>query len=324
MGLPDEHASDPLPSWNEGAPKAAIKAFVRAVTDTANAEYVPPQDRIAVFDQDGTLWVEQPIPTQAFYCLDRVTAAVAKRPELKETEPFKTLLSGRPEDLVGLTMPDLIKVVMATLTGMTTDAFEADVRDWVAAARDRRWDRPYTDLIYQPMLEVLNYLRQNDFRIFIVTGGGLDFVRIFAERVYGIPPEKVVGSMVGTKFGYDEGGAPVLNKEPTLMLLNDHGGKPEGIHMAIGRRPRAAFGNSTGDREMLEWTAAGGGASLKMLLLHDDGGREYAYGPIDGMPAPMMGEFTQELRDQAHQDGWSVVSMRRDWKRVFAFDPASA
>ena len=312
-------SSDPLPSWNDGTAKQAIFDFVRATTGTASPNFVPPADRIAVFDQDGTLWVEHPMYSQVVYCLDRVPAVVAKKPELKSVEPFRTVLSGNREAMSKLTMPDLEKILAATLTGMTVEEFNAEVQKWLETARHPRWKRPYTELVYQPMLEAMRYLRDNGYKTYIVTGGGQDFVRVYAERVYGISPEQVVGSIGGTKLGYDKDGKPFLTKEPRLLLNDDHTGKPEGIHLMIGRRPYAAFGNSIGDRQMLEWTAAGAGARLEMLVLHDDATREYAYGPAAGLPDSKFGTFTQALYDEAKKNGWTVISMKSDWKRVFAF-----
>jgi phosphoglycolate phosphatase-like HAD superfamily hydrolase len=312
-------AGAPLPSWNDGAAKQAIFDFVRATIDRSSPSYVPPDDRIAVFDQDGTLWVEHPMYTQVVFCLERVPAVVAAKPSLKNVEPFKTVLSGNREAMAKLTMRDLEKIATATLTGMTVEEFAAEVRKWLETARHPRWNRPYTDLAYQPMLEVLRYLRDNAYKTFIVTGGGQDFVRVYAQQVYGIPPEQVVGTALGTKFGYEKDGKPFLTKEPKLLLNDDHAGKPEGIHLMIGKRPYAAFGNSTGDREMLEWTAAGAGARLKMLVLHDDATREYAYGPAEGLPDTKVGTFTPALYDEANKNGWTVISMKKDWKRIFAF-----
>ena len=313
-------AGAPLPSWRDGAAKQAIVDFVRATTDRGSPNFVPPEDRIATFDQDGTLWVEHPMYTQVVYCLERVPAVVEKRPELKRVEPFKTVLSGNREAMARMSMRDLEKILAVTLTGMTVDEFDAEAKKWLDTARDPRWKRPYTELTYQPMLEVLQYLRANDYRTYIVTGGGQDFVRVYAERVYGIPPERVVGTASGTKYGYDKDGKPFLTKEPRLLLNDNNAGKPEGIHLMIGRRPYAAFGNSTGDRQMLEYTGAGNGARLKMLLLHDDAAREYAYGPAQGLPDSRVGTFTPALYDEAKKKGWTVISMKNDWKRIFAFD----
>jgi phosphoserine phosphatase len=309
-----------LPSWNDGAAKQAIFDFVRATINRSSPNYVFPEDRIAVFDQDGTLWVEHPMYTQVVYCLERLPAVAAKRPELRNAEPYKTVLSGNREAIAKLSMRDLEKILAATLTGMSVEEFNAEAKTWIETAKHPRWNRPYIELIYQPMLEVFRYLRDNAYKTYIVTGGGQDFVRVYAEKVYGIPPEQVVGTAGGTKYGYGKDGKPFLTKEPNLILNDNNAGKPEGIHMMIGRRPYAAFGNSTGDRQMLEWTGAGAGARLKMLLLHDDAAREYAYGPAQGLPDSKVGTFTQALYDEAKKDGWTVISMKNDWRRIFAFE----
>jgi phosphoglycolate phosphatase-like HAD superfamily hydrolase len=312
--------SDPLAAWNEGPAKQAIIDFVRATTERASPNFVPPDERIAVFDQDGTLWVEQPMYTQVVYCLDRVPAVVAQKPGFKDVEPFKTVLSGNREAIARLTWPDLETILTATLTGMSLDDFHAEAKAWLQTARHPRWNQPYTELAYQPMLQVLRYLRNNSYKTYIVTGSGQDFVRIYAQHVYGIPPEQVIGTANETKYGYDANHKPFLTKEPKLLLNDNNAGKPEGIHFMIGRRPYAAFGNSTGDREMLEYTGAGGGVRLKMLLLHDDANREYAYGPAQGLPETRIGTFTQALYDEAKKNGWTVISMKNDWKRVFGFE----
>jgi phosphoglycolate phosphatase-like HAD superfamily hydrolase len=309
-----------LSSWNDGPPKQAIFDFVRATIDRSSPSYVFPEERIATFDQDGTLWVEHPMYTQVVYCLERVPVVVAKKPELKNVEPFKTVLSGNREAIAKLSLRDLEKILIATLTGMSVDEFNIEVRKWLETARHPRWNRPYTELAYQPMLEVLRYLRDNAYKTYIVTGGGQDFVRVYAEKVYGIPPEQVVGTAGGTKYGYAKDGKPFLTKDPKLLLNDNNAGKPEGIHLMIGRRPYAAFGNSTGDRQMLEYTGAGAGARLKMLALHDDAAREYAYGPAQGLPDSKVGTFTKALYDEAKKDGWTVISMKNDWKRIFAFE----
>jgi phosphoglycolate phosphatase-like HAD superfamily hydrolase len=309
-----------LPSWNEGPAKQAILDFVRATTERASPSYVAPEDRIAAFDQDGTLWVEHPMYTQVVYCLERVPAVVAKKPELRNVEPFKTVLSGNQEAMARLSMRDLEKILAATLTGMSVEEFNAEAKRWMETAKHPRWNRPYTELAYQPMLEVLSYLRDNAYKTYIVTGGGQDFVRVYAEKTYGIPPEQVVGTAGGTKYGYGKDGKPFLTKEAKLLLNDNNAGKPEGIHLMIGRRPYAAFGNSTGDRQMLEWTGAGAGARLKMLVLHDDAAREYAYGPAAGLPDSKVGTFTPALYDEARSKGWTVISMKSDWKRIFAFE----
>jgi phosphoglycolate phosphatase-like HAD superfamily hydrolase len=312
--------TDPLPSWNDGAAKQAIVEMVQATTDQSSPQFVPPEARIATFDQDGTLWVEHPIYTQLVYCLDRVPAVVRAKPELAKVEPFKTVLSGNREAIAKLSMDDLVKVAAATLTGMSVDEFQTEASKWLDTARDPRWKRPYTELTYLPMMEVLKYMRANGYRTYIVTGGGQDFVRVYSEKVYGIPPEQVIGTAGGTRYGYDKNGRPFLTKEPKLLLNDNNAGKPEGIHLMIGRRPYAAFGNSTGDRQMLEYTKTGDGARLAMLVSHDDAKREFAYGPALGLPVTKVGTFTQALYDEAKSQGWVVISMKTDWKRVFAFE----
>jgi len=322
LALGQAHAqTDSLPSWNDGAAKKAIVEFVQATTTQGSPRFVPPAERIATFDQDGTLWVSHPIYSQVIYCLDRVSALVKAKPELANVEPFKTVMSGNREAIAKLPMDDLLKIVAATMTGMSVETFKAEVTKWIAEARDPRWKRPYTELTYLPMQEVLKYLRANGFRTYIVTGGGQDFVRVYAEQVYGIAPEQVVGTAGGTKYGYDKSGKPFLTKEPKLLLNDNNAGKPEGIHLMIGRRPYAAFGNSTGDRQMLEYTGAGDGTRLMMLVLHDDAKREYAYGPAQGLPDTKVGTFTQALYNEATKKGWTVISMKNDWKRIFAFEP---
>ena len=307
--------SDPLPSWNEGPAKQAIIEFVKATTDQSSPKFVPPAARIVTFDQDGTTWVEQPMYTQLMYCLERVPAVVKAKPELAKVEPFKTVMSGNREAMAKFTMKDLEKILAATLTGMTVEQFDADVKEWIAVAKHPRWKRPYTDLVYQPMLEVMQLFRANGYRTYFVTGGGQDFVRAYSEKVYGIPPEQVVGSAGATQFSYDKNGKPILTKVPKLLLNDDKAGKPEGIYLLIGRRPVAAFGNSIGDRQMLEYTQAGDGARLMVLVYHDDADREYAYGP-----KTKIGTFSDALMAEAKQKGWVVVSMKKDWKRIFAWE----
>ena len=242
--------TDPLPSWNAGPARDVIVKFVQTTTDPANPTFVPQDERIATFDQDGTLWVEQPIYAQVAYALDRVPAVTAKKPALKDVEPFKTVLSGNHEAITRLSPPDLEKILAAALTGMTVEDFSVAAKTWLATATDPRWHRRFTDLVYQPMLEVLRYLRANGYKTYIVTGGGQDFVRVYADQVYGIPPEQVVGSAGATKYGYDLHSRPVLIKEPKLLLNDNDAGKPEAIHFMIGRRPYIAVGNSSGDRQI--------------------------------------------------------------------------
>ena len=316
--------NDPLPSWNEGATKQAIVDFVKVTTTEGSEQFVPPAERIATFDQDGTLWVEQPMYSQVMYILESVPALVKAKPELAKETPFSTVLEvlkGDHAAIKKLTEKDLFKLLAATSTGMSEEAFSAEAKKWLAAARDPRWKRPYTELTYLPMQELLAYLRANGYKTYIVTGGGQDFVRTYAEKVYGIPPEQVVGSALDTKYTYGTDGKPLLIKEPKLLLNNNNDGKAKDINLMIGRRPFAAFGNSTGDQQMLEYTKAGDGARLSVLLLHDDAKREYAYGPAQGLPATKVGEFTQPLYDEAVKQGWTVISMKNDWKQVFSFEP---
>jgi phosphoglycolate phosphatase-like HAD superfamily hydrolase len=312
--------SGPLPSWNDGAARQAIIEFVRDTTTQGSPGFVPSAERIATFDQDGTLWVEHPMYTQILYCLHRVPAVIKAKPKLGNVEPFKTVMSGDRAAIGKLSRDDLLKILTATLTGMSVETFEAEAGDWLAKAKHPRWNRLYTELTYQPMQELLEYLRANGYKTYIVTGGGQDFVRVYAERTYGIPPEQVVGSASGTKYGYSADGRPFLTKEPKLLLNDNDAGKPESIHLMIGRRPHAAFGNSTGDRQMLEYTRAGQGRRLAMLVLHDDEEREYAYGPAQGLGDTRVGAFPQALYDEAKKQGWTIISMKRDWKRIFAFE----
>jgi phosphoglycolate phosphatase-like HAD superfamily hydrolase len=305
-GVP-AYAADPLPSWNEGPAKEAVLQFVKT-----NAGKGTAAERIAVFDNDGTLWVEQPLYTQLVFAIDRVSALAAQHPEWKHQEPYKSILSGDMAALAKLSHHDIAKIVAATHSGMTPEAFQRIVKDWLAKAKHPRFKRPYTELVYQPMLEVLKYLRDNGFQTYIVTGGGQDFVRAFAESVYGVPPQQVVGSAAETKYGYDKKGKPQLIKTPEILFINDKAGKPEGIHLIIGQRPMAASGNSDGDRQMLEWTQAGGGNPLMMLVHHDDAEREYAYGPQS-----KIGTFSDALMAEAKKKGWTVISMKNDWKRIF-------
>jgi hypothetical protein len=312
---------DPLPSWNDGPAKTAIKEFVRATTDKSSKDYVQPEDRIATFDQDGTLWVEHPLYSQLMYCFDRVPDLVKAKPELKDVEPFKTVMSGDRAAISRLTLPDLEKIAGYTLSGMSEDQFAAQVNDWLSKAKDPRWKKPYTELIYQPMLELMKYLRDNGYKTYIVTGGGQDFVRVYSNKTYGVPPEQVVGSVGETEYVYDTAtGTSSLIKLPKLLLNDDKGGKPQGIQLVIGKRPHAAFGNTAGDQQMLEYTTTGGGARLGMLVMHDDATREYAYGPAQGLPDSQIGTFSQALYDLAKKRGWVVISMKNDWKTIFSSD----
>jgi phosphoglycolate phosphatase-like HAD superfamily hydrolase len=308
-------ADDPLPSWNDGGTKSAIVEFVRATTDAANPKFAPPEQRIAVFDNDGTLWVEQPIPGQLRFAIERVKALAADHPEWAAKDPFKSILAGDREAMAKFAIQDLEQIIAVTHSGMSVDEFQKIVTAWVAADKAPRFGRPNTELIYQPMLEVLRYFRANGYKTYIVTGGGQDFVRTFAEPVYGVPPEQVIGSAGKVKYDYDKDGNPMLVKLPEVLLIDDKAGKPEGINLFIGRRPVAAFGNSTGDQQMLEWTGGGAGARLMVLVHHDDAEREYAYGP-----EAKIGTFSDALMTEAKSKGWVVISMKNDWKHVFAFE----
>ena len=313
-------ATDPLASWNEGPAKQAILDFVRDTVDPSSRNFVPPEERVVMFDQDGTLWVEQPLYTQLVYCLDRVPALAKEKPALATVEPFKTVLTGNLEAIAKLSLHDFEVIAGATLSGMSVDVFAAEAKKWNETARDRRWKRPFTELTYLPMQEVLKFFRANGYRTYIVTGGGQDFVRTYSQQVYGIPVEEVVGSAGVVRYGYGKGGKPLLTKEAKLFINDNDAGKPESIHLMIGRRPQAAFGNSTGDQQMLEYIKAGDGARLSVLVLHDDAKREYAYGPAQGLPDSKVGTFTLALYDEAKGDGWTVISMKDDWRRIFAFE----
>jgi len=304
--------ADPLPSWNDTAAKQAIVEFVRTTTDKASPQFVPPEARIATFDNDGTLWVEQPMYTQVTFALDRIAALAPKHPKWKEQEPFKAILSRDREAMAKFTLQDIEKILAVTHSGMTVEAFQGIVKDWLAEAQHPRFKRPYTECVYQPMLEVLQYLRANGYKTYIVTGGGQEFVRTFAGHVYGVPPEQVVGSAGKVKYEYGKDGKPMLMKLPEVLFIDDKTGKPEGINLIIGSRPYAAFGNSTGDQQMLEWTQTGDGTRLMLLVHHDDAEREYAYGAQS-----KIGTFSDALMAEAKKRGWTVVSMKNDWKRIF-------
>jgi len=321
--LPDAHvavAADPLPSWIDGSAKQSIFSFVEKVTKEGSPSFVPVAERIATFDNDGTLWCEQPVPVQAFFALDRVKALASQHPEWKTREPFASLLKGDLEATLAGGDHALLEIVMATHAGMTAAEFGRIVEEWIATAKHPQTGRLFTEMIYQPMLELLAYLRANGFKNFIVSGGGIEFLRQWGERVYGVPPEQVIGSSIETQFEMRDG-KPVLLRLPQLNFNNDKAGKPVAIHQHIGRWPIAAFGNSVGDQQMLECTQGGIGERFGMLVLHDDAAREYAYGPALGMPTPQLGAFTPALYEQAKRAGWTVVSMKDDWKQVFPSEP---
>ena len=306
--------TDPLPSWNEGAAKKSITDFVARTTTAGTPDFVPLDQRIATFDNDGTLWSEQPVYFQIMFALDRIKALAPQHPEWKTTEPFKTILSGDRAALAKLGQKGLLDVVAATHAGMSVAEFEKLVTDWLATARHPRFNRPYTDLIYQPMLELLAYMRANGFKTFIVSGGGIEFMRAWTYKTYGIPPEQVVGSSGVTKYEWPKDGNPTLMKLPKVEFIDDGPGKPVGINRFIGRRPYFAFGNSDGDKEMLEWTAAGDHARYMGLVHHDDAVREWAYdrdSPVGRL---------DKAWDEAVKRGWTVVSMKNDWKVIYPFE----
>jgi hypothetical protein len=305
--------NDPLPSWNDTSAKQAIVDFVGRVTKAGGPDFVAPAERIATFDNDGTLWVEQPMYVQMAFALDRVKALAPLHPEWKDTQPFKAVLEGDMKTLAESGERGLVEVIMVTHAGMTTSEFAKIVTDWLATARDPRFKRPHTELVYQPMLEVLAYLRANGFKTFIVSGGGVEFMRPWAERVYGIPPEQVIGSSIKTKFQITDG-SPVLFRLPEVNFIDDKAGKPIGINEAIGRRPIAAFGNSDGDLQMLQWTTLSGGVRLGVIVHHTDAEREYAYDRQSH-----FGHLDVAL-DAAAVNKWTVVDMKTDWKVVFPFE----
>lgn len=303
---------DPLPSWNEGTAKRSIIEFVNRVTQPGSPDFAAPEQRIATFDNDGALWSEQPMYFQLFFAIDRVKALAPKNPAWKTQQPFKAVLENDMKMLASSGEKGLLELIMATHAGMTTTEFEQTVKDWLAAAKHPRFKRPYTDLVFQPMIEVLDYLRANGFKIFIVSGGGIEFMRPWTERVYGIPPEQVVGSSIKTKFEM-RNGHPVLIRLPEINFIDDKAGKPVGINQHIGRRPIAAFGNSDGDLQMLQWTAAGKGARFMLIVHHTDAEREWAYDRRSN-----IGKLDKAL-DEALSSGWTVVDMKQDWKVIYPF-----
>jgi phosphoglycolate phosphatase-like HAD superfamily hydrolase len=306
-------ASDALPSWNDGKARQSILDFVAKVTTPGSPEFVPPAERIATFDNDGTLWAEQPLYFQAFFVFDRITALAPRHPEWKRQEPYAAVLRGDVNAALAGGEPALMEMIMATHSGMTTAEFDAIVRDWLATARHPKSGRLFTEMVYQPMLELLDFLRANGFKTYIVSGGGIDFMRVFSERVYGIPPEQVVGSSGKVKFELRDG-RPVLVKLAELHHFDDKEGKPAGIHQQIGRRPIAAFGNSDGDLQMLQWTCDADGLQFCLYVHHTDADREWAYDRDSN-----IGRLDKGL-DEAQAKGWTVVDMKRDWKYIFTSD----
>jgi phosphoglycolate phosphatase-like HAD superfamily hydrolase len=307
------YAQDALPSWNDGPSKKAIVDFVARVTRQGSPDFVKPEERIATFDNDGTLWCEKPLPVQLFFALDRVKAMAPQHPEWKDKEPFASVLKGDMKGVMAGGERGLVEIMEVTHSGMTTDEFEKIVKDWFATAKHPKYQQPYTACVYQPMIELLAYLRANGFKNFIVSGGGIEFMRPWAEQAYGIPPEQVVGSSGKVQFEMRDG-KPVLVKLPGIDFVDDKTGKPIGINEHIGRRPIMAFGNSDGDLEMLQYTGGGSGARFCLYVHHDDAQREYAYDRTDALAKLDKG------LDEAAAKGWTVVSMKNDWKAIFAFE----
>src|SRR3984957_2885573 len=306
--------TDPLPSWNDGAAKKSITDFVARVTREGGPDFVPVPERIATFDNDGTLWTEQPYYTQLAFAIDRIKAMAPQHPEWKSKQPFKALFEGDKKTLAAAGEAGLLPLIAATHAGMTVEDFTKTVIDWTETARHPRFNRLYTELVFQPMLELLAYLRANDFKTFIVSGGGVEFMRVWAEKVYGMPPEQVVGSSIVTKFEM-LAGTPVLTRLAQMNFIDDHAGKPVGINSHIGRRPIAAFGNSDGDLQMLQWTSCGTGARFGLLVNHTDSIREYAY------EASAFGKLDVALKE-AKEKGWTVVDMKQDWNQIYPFESA--
>jgi hypothetical protein len=313
-GVTPIHASeDPLPSWNDTQTKKSIIDFVKSVTDRQSPDFVEPSKRIATFDNDGTLWVEHPMYTQLRFAIDRVVQLAPQHPEWKSKQPFKAILEGNLKEVAKAGKKGLVQIIMETHAGMTTEEFEKTVTNWIGTARHPRFKRPYTQCVYQPMLELLTYLRANEFKTFIVSGGGVEFMRPWTEKVYGVPPQQVVGSSIRTEFKI-RNGHPALVRLPEVYFIDDKAGKPVGINNSIGRRPIAAFGNSDGDLQMLQWTAAGNGKRFCLIVHHTDAEREYAY----DSKTP-FGHLDQALT-VAREKGWTIVDMKKDWKRIFPFN----
>jgi hypothetical protein len=302
-------AQDPLPSWNDTSPKKAIITFVEKVTKEGSSDFVPTAERIAVFDNDGTLWSEQPMYFQAFFIFDRIKALAPQHPEWAEKEPFASVLKGDFKSALAGGEKALLEMAMATHAGMTTGEFEKIVSDWITTAKHPKTGKPYTEMVYQPMLEVLTYLRANGFKTFIVSGGGIEFMRPWAEKVYGVPPEQVIGSSIRTKYEVVDG-KPAIIRLPELNFIDDKAGKPVGIQQHIGRRPLMAFGNSDGDFQMLEWTTSGRNPGFALIVHHDDAEREFAYDRESH-----VGMLSKGL-DEGPKRGWTIVSMKDDWKVI--------
>ena len=306
-------AADPLPAWRDGKAKQTIVRFVEEVTQKGGTAFIPPAERIAVFDNDGTLWVEQPMYVQLAFALDRIKALAPVHPEWKDKQPFKAAIEGDLRTVAAGGEHALLELLMATHAGMTTDEFAQTVEDWLSKAKHPRFNRPYTDLVYQPMLELLTYLRANGFKTFIVSGGGIEFMRPWTEKIYGIPPEQVIGTSIKTKYEVRDS-KPVIVRLPEIDFIDDKDGKPVGIHKFIGRRPIMAFGNSDGDFQMLEWTTSSPGSRFGLIVHHTDAVREYAYDRESS-----VGRLDKALEEAKAKD-WTVVDMKKDWRRVFPFE----
>jgi haloacid dehalogenase-like hydrolase len=310
-------ADDPLPSWNDGAAKRAIIELVTTTTTRGSSNFVPEGERIATFDQDGTTWVEHdPVYNEVIFSLDRIVELAPSHPEWKTTQPFQAVIDRDEPAIASFAKPEWEKVMLATHTGVTVGDFSTAVQAWMAKAKDRRWQRSYTDLIYLPMLEAMRYLRANGYRTYIVTGGTQPFVRAYANSAYGIAPEYIIGTAMGTQFVATNG---AMTLAPTLLLNANFSGKAEDIYLFTGLAPKIAFGNTEGDAAMLEYAQAGGRGAAMLLVLHDDPVREFAYGPAEGLPNSKIGSFSQALYDKAKTSGWRVISMKDDWKRIFSW-----
>lgn len=309
----DARSTDPLPSWNSGLSKSAIVQFVKDVTRKGGSDFVPPAERIATFDNDGTLWCEQPMTVQLAFALDRVKAVAPEHPEWKDTEPFKSILANDMKGVMATGEHGLVELIMTTHTGMTVEEFNQIAKYWLTQSKHPKFNRPYTELVYQPMLELLSYLRANGFKTYVVSGGGIEFMRPWTEKVYGIPPEQVIGSSIKMKYELVDG-KPVLMRLPEIDFVDDKDGKPVGIQKFIGRRPIAAFGNSDDDLQMLQWTTATNAPHFALLVHHTDAEREYAYDRDSS-----IGRLDKAL-DAAQQKSWTVVDMKKDWKRVFPLE----
>lgn len=304
-------AMDPLPSWNEGKAKDSIVQFIEDTTTLGSKNYIDPEDRIAVFDQDGTLWVEQPLYTQFFFAIDRIQSLASKNPEWKHTEPYQAIIEGNLEKISRFTIQEIEKILAVSHANRTVEEFKKNVQSWLSKALHPRFQKPYTELTYQPMLEVIKYFKIHQYKVYIVSGGGQEFIRAYSEKIYGIPPEQIIGSAGKVKYEYQNGN-PVLIKLPEILFIDDKRGKPEAIHLIVGKRPVAAFGNSDGDQQMLEWSQSSKGKNFQLLVHHDDPVREYKYDTDS-----KVGTFSHALMEEAQQKGWIIVSMKNDWKVIF-------